>query len=812
VAVWVALLVVNYLVRAVLPEFHPGSLLGEARRLATWDWGLGPARLAANATAFLTAILVPLAAAGLGGGTLAWITGRAVHGLALEATLGLGLTGAGLLGLGYAGLLRPATLAGALLLAGVAGTTRLARRTWRSSPPAGSREPELAALAWIAGAAILGWTLCALPPETEMDSLKYHLGKPQQYLLAGKIATNLSVFFKFPSLWEALLAAPLGLGGPAAAKVLQPLIVLVMAALLGSALGPAAPFGGRVAAALLVTSYGLGRLAVTAKNDILVACFALGAFAAWLHAPARRAAHGGWRLLAGLFLGFALATKYTAMLSVAMIGFLWLATRVRVLPWRVAAREAAWVAAGLLLGYLPWGAKDVLETGNPVYPFAPGVFHAGMYPPSYALLTIETHRYVSAAYDTLADKGRAVWNLATQEHLWILPALALPALAALGNRWAPGWTWMAGGAAAAVVWTIGPPQARYLLQGMTLMCGAIEWAMAPIGRTARSRLMILRCCVAIAALETVRGWGDYWSDRGARLPVAFGLLDPSDYLLEKLTTYADATRWIEAHTDPRAHVLIFGPTRTFPLARHSTLRTDYEPVPPLALAADALDDAHFARKMRQAGYTHMLFERLNAVAWGEQLAVILPPDRALARWAAWWRRHAVQVYESPRFDLRQGAFVVFDLRGTPAAGRPPLLLPGVEGWLFPPADLLRRGRPAAARAWFGRVKAVAGDIAFIRQAEVALFEARMPRADARRILKEVDHAGFRSVWLYTTLGRYAAEAGERTLAERYRARAEALAYLQVAAPEASGQHRALPGTAETGQPGLPPRIPEREIR
>jgi len=124
VAVWVALLVVNYLVRAVQPEFHPGSLLGEARRLATWDWGLGPARLAANATAFLTAILVPLAAVGLGGGTLAWITGRAVHGLALEATLGLGLTGSGLLGLGYAGLLRPAALAGALLLAGVPGAAR----------------------------------------------------------------------------------------------------------------------------------------------------------------------------------------------------------------------------------------------------------------------------------------------------------------------------------------------------------------------------------------------------------------------------------------------------------------------------------------------------------------------------------------------------------------------------------------------------------------------------------------------------------------------------------------------------------------
>lgn len=807
-AVWTVLLLLNYAVRAVAPDWAPGSLWQEARLVATFDPVVTGARLLEHLRALLTAGLVVLGGLGLGRAGVAW-TGFACTGstLPLATLAGLGLAGLGVFGLGFAGLLHPAVLAAAAALAGLAGAAGLARATVTGGPA--RHAGAMRVLRWCVIVAAAGWVLSAMAPETEMDSLKYHLGKPQQYLLAGKIATNRSVFFKFPSLWEALLTAPMALDGPVAAKLVQPAVVLLTALLLASALGPAAPCGGRLAAGLLLTSYAISRLAVTAKNDVLVAAFGLGAFAAWLTARPGRRQPG--LLLAGLLLGLALATKYTALLSVAVvlaaIGASWLP---HPRP-RRAVRDLAWLGAGLGAGYVPWGMKLWLETRNPVYPFAAGFFGAGMYPRSYALLAIETHRYVNASYDTLADRLRAVWNLAMVEHLWLLPALAVPGLMVLLRPRAPGRAWLVGGAIATGLWTVGPPQARYLLQGITLLCGAIEWSVAGLaawGRPTHSvglaggdrlRRFTLAVLVAITAGESLRGWGDYWSDRGSRLPVALGLLNPGAYELDKLTTYADATRWIEEHTPPRSHVLIFGPTRTFPLARRSTLRTDYEPFPPLALAAESLDDEHLARKMRQAGYSHLLFERLNAVAWGEQMAVILPPDQALARWAAWWRRHAVEVYESPRFDLRQGAFVVFELDGRAHAGPPPLFLPGVEGWLYPPAELLRQGRVREARASFDRVRAVAGDIPFIRQAEVALFESRLPRTTARRILKEVEIAGLRSVWLYTTLGRYAAQAGDPALAERYRMRADALAFRQIAAPEGGPNGR----DRWPGDPGAP---------
>src|SRR5678810_65102 len=114
-------------------------------------------------------------------------------------------------------------------------------------------------------------------------------------------------------------------------------------------MGPGAPFGGRLAAGLLVTSYGIGRLAVTAKNDVLVACLALAAFTAW-----RRARSYGGVLLAGCLLGSALATKYTAMLSVATLVAVILAVRLDTTTrWHPAA-ELAWLAAGIVAGYAPW--------------------------------------------------------------------------------------------------------------------------------------------------------------------------------------------------------------------------------------------------------------------------------------------------------------------------------------------------------------------------------------------------------------------------------------------------------------------------
>ncbi len=768
-ACWLALIAGTYLVRVAAPNFIPGHLWRDAVGLATPSLGsvVSAAVRLAGGIALVAALL-----AGAAGQGRSWIRfagggrGTSLPPL-LGPALGLGVCGTISYAAGFLGLYRTPALAALLVVPALTGVGALRRsaRSVRDLVKASPRDVSrlaagLAAVAWI------GCALAAPVPETEMDSLKYHLGKPLRYLVEGKLAPNGNVFFRFPSLWEAGLTPLLGLGSEPAAKLLQPAVVGLLGLLLWAAVARAKPGAGALAAALLVAGYGTGRIAVTAKNDVLVALFVLAAFVLVREASGRGAR--ARLLLAGLALGFALSTKSTALLGIAAVGVAHLAAARRV---RVAALAA--VTAGLVAGYAPWGARDWLEAGNPVFPFARGVFGAGMPPASERLLRDETHRYTAASYAGPLDKLRAPWSLAIAEGLWVLPAVALPGAVVL-LRAGPLLPWAAAGLCALAVFAIGPPQPRYLLQGMPMLAGALELSLPLWGGVWPARLL-----AALVALDAGRGWTDYWSDRGARLAVTAGVAGADRYRLEKLTTYADAVAWADAHLPARAHVLIFGPTRAFPLARRTTLRTDYEKLPPLALAEDARDAAHLRRKLRQAGWTHLLYDRLNAVAWAEQMSILVPDHATLARWARVWRDRAALVYESPALDLRQGGFMLYDLRG-PAGRGARFTLPGAEAFVHRPQALMHAGRLAEARADFDRLTRVAGAYALVRQARVAVFEAVLSRSEARRELEAVAATGFRSVWLFHTLSRYAREAGEPAAATEWRTRAEALAFRQEA--------------------------------
>lgn len=763
---WVALLAGAYVTRVVLPNFVPVALWDDAVRLAAPSFRCVSA--AAGSFAGSIALVVALLAAAAGQGA-AWIrllrAGPPRGGDPLIAmAVGLGVAGTASYALGFLGLYRPAALAASLAAGAAIGAGPLLRAIRSAGGPArGGAAARVAG--WCALIAWAGCVLAAPAPETEMDSLKYHLGKPRQYLLQGRIAPNPGVFFRFPSLWEATLTPLLGLGGEPAAKLLQPAVVGFLGLLVWSAMSRVRPGAGVLAAALVVAGYGTGRIAVTAKNDVFVALLVFAAFASILD-PRRRGP--GRFLVAGIALGFALSAKSTALLGAAAVGAGYLAG-----AGRLRAAAPGLLAVGACLGYAPWGVRNWLEAGNPVYPFASALFQAGMPPASEALLREETHRYTAASYAALPDKLRAPWSLAIAEGLWLLPALALPAGLLLFRR-GPGRAWAAAGLTALAVFAAGPPQPRFLLQGMPMLAGALELSL-PVWRGGAGPPVL----AAFVALDAIRGWSDYWSDRGGRIAVTAGCADPDRYRLEKLTTYAHAVRWVDERLPATAHVLIFGPTRLFPIARRATLRTDYERLPPLALAEASRDAAHLRRKLRQQGWTHLFYDRLNAVAWAEQMSRLTPGHAALARWERVWRDRAALIYESPVVDLRQGGFMIWDLRG-PANGGARFVLPGSEAFAWEPAVLARAGRMAEARREFDRLARVAGPYALTRQAEVATFEGVLPRAEARRRLEAVAATGFRSVWLFSTLARYLEEAGEPSRAAAWRARADALAYRQEA--------------------------------
>lgn len=326
----------------------------------------------------------------------------------------------GLLGLSAAGLWFPAVLWGMLVLVGLAVRRHLraegrewtvaGRALWRSA-------------SWPVRAAwglVLGWSIpLLLPPEIHVDALEYHLGFPQQVLLAHRLIGTDAYM-----AWTSALAAdlpnvyPILAGLDPAAKLLRPVLaVLGSLALLRALrirLGSSAALGAGWLALVIPAA---SATFFTAKNDATVCGVVLGGMAMALGASCRRRPSRA-AVLAGGACGLLLSMKIVVAPVAAVVAGIAL--------WRVGGRgrwrAAAALSAGAVAAVLPWLAKSWLFTGDPVYPlgvaWAPGLFSDGV------------DGQTARALALVMDGSRSAWDWPGETARFAI-ANALPALAIL---------------------------------------------------------------------------------------------------------------------------------------------------------------------------------------------------------------------------------------------------------------------------------------------------------------------------------------------------------------------------------------------
>lgn len=220
----------------------------------------------------------------------------------------------------------------------------------------------------------------ALAPETEFDALRTHLWLPKLWLENGSPVDLVNEYISlYPLTWELLFGTAMVLGNSVSAKLLHfatlPLTALLVYQLTRRFVPKASPW---LSVAIFTTIPTVLWEATTAYIDLALAFqIGLAIYALFQYISFRR---WQWLALAGLNMGFALATKHLALiiLAISTAGLVWILWTDEH-SWSKSLLPVALFASISLLIPLPWYLRNWIASGNPVFPDLYKIF--GAFPP-----------------------------------------------------------------------------------------------------------------------------------------------------------------------------------------------------------------------------------------------------------------------------------------------------------------------------------------------------------------------------------------------------------------------------------------------
>lgn len=220
---------------------------------------------------------------------------------------------------------------------------------------------------------LIGFSLC-LVPEIDRDSLVYHTALPKQWLAQAEITAQFgNIYSYFPLNIELGYALGLQCLGPQAPKLIGFSFFLLLCLVLNvladhpRRLGSASSRTSRLAMpvfALVPSAFCLG---ISSYVDLALACYLL--LAVFCLAMTERQAVA-WSIVGGIFAGFAMGIKYHGLVlfPIFALCYVWDA-------WRGKQRKHYIVLfATTVIVACPWYIRNILVTGNPLYPFLYEIF------------------------------------------------------------------------------------------------------------------------------------------------------------------------------------------------------------------------------------------------------------------------------------------------------------------------------------------------------------------------------------------------------------------------------------------------------
>ena len=487
----------------------------------------------------------------------------------------------------------------------------------------------------------LVFVLSLAPPNgADYDSLVYHLAVPAQYSHAGRVVElPFDHHSYFPLTMEMLYGVALQLRGPVFAKLFH-WLMLPLGALVLVAMGQrAGTRTGGLLAACLFTSLPMTLVeASTAYVDLGFAAFVAAAVLCFAGAPTSNRLHDlAW---SGAFCGFCLGTKYFGWLILGFLGIWLCAETLTTKPSNGARGIALFAVCALAIGG-GWYARNWIWVGNPVYPFAYGLFGgrgwtaemARLYDESQAIygfgrapadLLMLPFRLAMTplnvgGFEVVGWRGQPFWPLIPGPilgdktglfdvlGLFLVtfpgPAIFAFGLPALLGRAKPRPILLAASLFVFlwIFWALTSQQVRYLFPALALLAVVGGWGMAQWAPK-----LVLARWIGGASLAAWLGFAPLFVTLQARgsWDVIRGAQTPDAYLNRSFSGYG-AMQWIGAHTPATARVAVYGEPRDFYLNRSYFWADD--PHNELIDYPKISTSAQLAAALKAQGATHILW-------------------------------------------------------------------------------------------------------------------------------------------------------------------------------------------------------------
>ncbi len=328
------------------------------------------------ALSFLWLTVFTLACFGIGGLTWRLVIGRPANS-PTEHVLALGL-GAGALAacagaLSVAGLMTKFPVLLVLTIAAGGGGISL-HRQWPGLTSPFLPRRYVVVLITAGVIAVLGASSLA----AFYDQWNYHLAFPFQWLREGTIVTfPRHAYSFFPANMGLLYVYGLAAGGAWAAQLVHFWMGALSVAAAAALASRFFPSSGAVAAVLFAATPGVIELASVAGAELGVAAFFLCGWIAVLGAVRASDAPRRWYVVTGIFVGLMVGCKYLAILLLAIpFGLVlplltWPMNKDR-RPGVATFNAVLIVTITAIVVWSPWAIRNVIETGDPVYPFLSG--------------------------------------------------------------------------------------------------------------------------------------------------------------------------------------------------------------------------------------------------------------------------------------------------------------------------------------------------------------------------------------------------------------------------------------------------------